>query len=113
MPAVAASDLSLPPAREGTAQIAARVTAARAKQNARYGKKAACNAELQGKLMDEFCPLDEESRKLLNHAAEKLGLSARGYHRIMRVARTIADLANEEHIRRPHVAEALAYRGLK
>jgi magnesium chelatase family protein len=112
VPAVAASDLSLPPAREGTVQVAARVAMARGKQTARYGGKITCNAELQGKLLDEFCPLDEESRKLLNHAADKLGLSARGYHRIIRVARTIADLAGEEHIRRPQVAEALAYRGL-
>jgi magnesium chelatase family protein len=113
VPGVAARDLSLPPAREGTAQIAGRVAAARASQTRRFGKQGpACNAELQGQMLDAFCPLDGESRQLLNHAAEKLGLSARGYHRVIRVARTIADLAAEQNIRRPHLAEALAYRGL-
>ncbi|HEX2859192.1 MAG TPA: YifB family Mg chelatase-like AAA ATPase [Alphaproteobacteria bacterium] len=112
VPGVAASDLSLPPAKEGSAQVSARVAAARLKQQQRYGKKLTCNAELHGKMLDDHCPLDDESRKLLNHAADKLGLSARGYHRIIRVARTIADLAGEEHIGRTHVAEALAYRGM-
>ena len=71
-----------------------------------------CNAELNGKLLDEFCPLTDEGRKLLQTAAEKMGLSARGYHRVLRVARTIADLAGERDIGRGHLAEALAYRVL-
>ncbi|MBI1308581.1 MAG: YifB family Mg chelatase-like AAA ATPase [Proteobacteria bacterium] len=113
VPAVKASDLSLPAAKEGSAEVAARVAAARGRQAARFGKAGpVCNAELGGKLLDEFCPLDAESRNVVNAAAERLGLSARGYHRVIRVARTIADLAGEENIRKPHLAEALAYRGL-
>jgi magnesium chelatase family protein len=110
VPAVKASDLSLPPAKEGTADVAARVAKARALQTARYEGKIVCNAELSGSLLDVFCPLDTESRTVLNTAAERYGLTARGYHRVVRVARTLADLAGEENIRRPHVVEALAYR---
>ena len=61
--------------------------------------------------MEELCMPDDEGRKLLQQAAEKLGLSARGYYRIMKVGRTIADLAGDENVRRPHIAEALGYRG--
>ena len=113
VPAVKAADLSLPPAKEGTAQMAARVQAARQIQTTRLaGSGVTCNAELGGALMDVFCPLDAETRTYLNKAADKMGLSARGYHRVLRVARTIADLAGENDIGRPHVAEALAYRVL-
>ncbi|PZP39687.1 MAG: AAA family ATPase [Pseudomonas fluorescens] len=116
VPAVKISDLNLPPAKEGTAEVAARVARARALQTARFaaldGKGVVCNAELNGRLLDEFCPLNEDGRKLMTTAAEKMGLSARGYHRVLRVARTIADLAGEEHIGKPHLAEALAYRVL-
>lgn len=113
VPAVKASDLSLPPAKEGTKEMAARVAKARVLQAARFdGAKLVCNAELGGKQLDDYCPLDVEGRQLLNTAAEKMGLSARGYHRVLRVARTIADLAGEKEIRKPHLAEALAYRVL-
>ncbi|MFZ2587320.1 MAG: YifB family Mg chelatase-like AAA ATPase [Alphaproteobacteria bacterium] len=110
VPAVKATDLSLPPAKDGTAEVAARVARARALQTQRYGGKVVCNAELQGALMDEFCPLDGESRALLNTAADKMGLSARGYHRVIRVARTLADLEEAADIRRGHLVEALGYR---
>lgn len=113
VPAVKASDLSLPPSKDGTAEVAARVAAARALQQARFaGTKIVCNAELSGKALDEFCALDADGRQLLNSAAEKMGLSARGYHRVLRVARTIADLAGEADIRKARLAEALAYRVL-
>lgn len=111
VPAVKASDLSLPPAKEGTTAVAARVAQARGLQQARYGKSGpTCNAELHGRLLDEFCPLSDEGRQLLNTAAEKMGLSARGYHRVLRVARTVADLTGDAQIAKPHLAEALAYR---
>jgi magnesium chelatase family protein len=111
VPAVKAEDLSLPPAKEGTAEVTARVRAARERQAARLqGAGVVCNAELSGKLLEETCVLDAESRQLLNTAAERMGLSARGYHRVLRVARTLADLAGAPHIGKPQVAEALAYR---
>lgn len=113
VPAVKASDLGLPPAKEGTAEVAARVTMARELQRARYGAGGpVCNAELSGRLLDEFCPVDSEGRALLQTAADRMGLSARGYHRVLRVARTLADLGGDAAIRKPHLAEALAYRVL-
>ncbi|RYG60044.1 MAG: ATP-binding protein [Alphaproteobacteria bacterium] len=115
VPAVKVSDLSLPPAKEGTAEVSARVARARDLQTKRFAAmegRVVCNAELSGKWLDDFCPLDADGQKLLQTAAEKMGLSARGYHRVLRVARTIADLAGEEHIARGHLAEALAYRVL-
>lgn len=111
VPAVKASDLSLPAAKEGTAEVAARVAAARQLQQQRLqGTSFTCNAELSGAALEHTCPLDEESRTFLNTAATRMGLSARGYHRVVRVARTLADLASAPHIAKPHVAEALAYR---
>ncbi len=111
VPAVKPEDLGLPAAKEGTAEVAARVRGARELQAARLqGRGAVCNAELTGKLLEETCELNSECRQLLNTAAERMGLSARGYHRVLRVARTLADLAGSPHIGKPHVAEALAYR---
>jgi magnesium chelatase family protein len=60
----------------------------------------------------KFCPVDDQSQKLLEMVTDRLGLSARSYSRILKVARTIADLAEEEQIRQPHLAEAIQYRGL-
>lgn len=111
VPAVKPEDLSLPPAKETTAVVAARVQAARNLQKQRFsGTTLVCNSELSGKLLDDFCPLDAECRTMLNNASAKMGLSARGYHRVLRVARTIADLAGEPTLAKPHLAEALAYR---
>ncbi len=114
VPAVKVSDLSLPPAKDTTATVAARVAKAREIQTQRFaaleGQVLTCNAELSGRLLDTFCPLDAESQKLMTTAADKMGLSARGYHRVLRVARTLADLAGEAEIRKPHLTEALAYR---
>jgi magnesium chelatase family protein len=108
---VSAADLSLPPPAEGSAEVAARVAAARAIQTARFAETGArTNAELDGPGLERFATPDEPGRKLLLQAAEAMRLSARGYTRILRVARTIADLAGEEIVGRIHVAEALSYR---
>lgn len=105
------ADLVLPPPTEGSAEVGARVAQARALQAARYdGVTARTNAEADGDVLDAFATPDEPGRKLLAQAAEAMRLSARGYTRVLRVARTIADLAGAEGVGRIHVAEALSYR---
>lgn len=109
--AVSAADLVLPPPTEGSAEVGARVAAARAVQQARYADHPVrTNAEADGVLLDSVATPDEAGRKLLAQASEAMRLSARGYTRILRVARTIADLGGAEHVGRIHVAEALSYR---
>jgi magnesium chelatase family protein len=109
--AVSAADLSLPPPAEGSAEVARRVASARAIQTARRPETGArANAELDGEALERFATPDEPGRKLLMQAAEAMRLSARGYTRMLRVARTIADLAGVEEVGRIHVAEALSYR---
>ena len=68
------------------------------------------NADAEGAVLDEIATPDAEGRALITRAAERFGLSARGYHRILRVARTIADLDGSDTLRAPHVAEAISYR---
>ncbi|MGF7151241.1 magnesium chelatase family protein [Sphingomonas zeicaulis] len=111
MVAVTAADLVLPPPTEGSAQVAARVTAARMVQTERYAKvPVRTNAEADGELLDRVATPDDAGRTLLAQAAEAMRLSARGYTRILRVGRTIADLDGSEGVHRAHVAEALSYR---
>jgi magnesium chelatase family protein len=105
--AVSALDMTLPPPAEGSAEVAARVAAARARQTVRGVRS---NAELEGEKLEAFATPDDAGRKLLLQAAEKLRLSARGYTRMLRVARTIADLAGAETVGRVHIAEGLSYR---
>ena len=96
---------------ESSAEIRSRVNAARAVQNARFGPDGpTCNAHMGQKELRQFCALDEPCQALIRDAYDKLGLTARSYDRILRVARTIADLDGEENIALPHLAEALQYR---
>ena len=113
--AVTPADLALPPPAEGSAAVAARVAAARAVQTARYAgampeHRVRGNAEADGELLERVAAPDAPGRSLLAEAAERLRLTARGYHRVLRVARTLADLDGAGGVRRLHVAEALSYR---
>lgn len=114
-PPVTAIDLALPAPREGTAEVAARVDVARALQNARYeaeplGNRRAINADAGPPQLDRFAMPDAPGAALLGEAAVQLNLTARGYHRVLKVARTIADLEGATAVRRMHIAEALTYR---
>ena len=116
VPAVTSADLILPPPAEGSAEVAARVAAARAVQLARYAAAGLptvrTNAEAPAAFLEEIAKADAQGQKLLRDAAETMRLSARGYHRVLRVARTLADLDGAEKVGRLHLAEALSYRAL-
>ena len=112
VPPVAFSDLDLPESGASSAQVADRVGAARQRQAHRYAdhERLRLNADVEGRMLEEVATPDPEGRALLSKVAERFSLSARGYHRVLRVARTIADLDESEHVRRNHVAEAVSYR---
>jgi magnesium chelatase family protein len=120
VPAVSAADLTLPPPIEGSAEVRARVAAARTRQRERFKAhssknpgtaKMRTNAECVGHLLEEIAKPDEAGLALIRQAADTLRLSARGFHRTLRVARTLADLDGAEVVGRIHIAEALSYRG--
>ncbi|MBY6159954.1 YifB family Mg chelatase-like AAA ATPase [Mameliella alba] len=112
VPPVGFTDLDLPATGDSSAQVAKRVAAARAIQQDRFAGQDALrtNADAEGQRLEEIATPDTEGRELLTRAADRFGLTARGYHRVLRVARTIADLDDSAEVRRPHVAEALSYR---
>lgn len=116
VPAVTAADLILPAPSEGSSDVAARVAAARDIQAVRYAAAGLpnirTNAEAPAAVLDAVAQPDGSGQKLLRDAAEKMRLSARGYHRVLRVARTLADLDGVSTIGRLHLAEALSYRAL-
>ncbi|MCG6902453.1 MAG: YifB family Mg chelatase-like AAA ATPase [Rhodobacter sp.] len=112
VPPVAFTDLDLPESGDSSAIVAARVASARAVQAERFADHAGVrvNADAEGNVLESMSVPDAEGRALLTRVAERFGLSARGYHRVLRVARTIADLEGVDAVRRHHVAEAVSYR---
>jgi magnesium chelatase family protein len=114
VPAVTAADLILPPPAEGSKEVAARVARARDLQADRYAALGVAdvrtNAQATGVLLEEVAKPNKPGLALLREAADAMRLSARGYHRVLRVARTLADLDGAEHVGRIHLAEALSYR---
>ncbi len=112
VPPVGFRDLDLPASGEATAEVAARVAKARARQAQRFegSDDTRVNADAEGALLEEVATPCSEGRALLTRVAERFRLSARGYHRVLRVARTIADLDGSDTVRKPHVAEAVSYR---
>ncbi len=108
VPAVTPADLALPPSKEGSADVAARVAHARSVAIERNGGMP--NSELSAKHLEHVATLDRDGQALLQQAAQTLGLTARGYHRVIRVARTLADLDGSEPVRRLHIAESLSHR---
>lgn len=114
VPAVSTADLMLPSPAEGSAEAAARVLAARQIQRSRYGTYGngapRTNAEASGQILESVAMPDEAGVELMGRAAAAMSLSARGFHRTLRVARTLADLDGAERVGRAHIAEALGYR---
>jgi len=116
VPAVTAADLILPAPAEGSREVAARVARARDRQAERYAamglEDVRTNAQAGGPVLEEVARADKAGLALLRDAAEQMRLSARGYHRVLRVARTLADLDDAAQVGRIHLAEALSYRAL-
>ena len=115
VPAVKPADLVRPAAAETTAVVAGRIAIARARQTERYASATTepairTNAEADGRELERVATPDAPGQALLAQAAERMSLTARGYHRVLRVARTIADLADSATVGRIHVAEALSFR---
>lgn len=112
--AVPFSELSKTAQGESSSEIRKRVIAARQIQTERFKKEKAvhCNAQMNDRMLRKYCVIDEQTTTLLHNAMERLHLSARAYSRILKVARTIADLDGSENIQTQHIAEAIGYRQL-
>ena len=114
VPAITAADLVLPPPAEGSKEIAARVAAAREMQRIRYEflgrSNGTTNAAAPANLIESVVSLDASGTALIREASERFALSARGFHRVLKLARTIADLESDDVVSRRHLAEALSYR---
>jgi magnesium chelatase family protein len=114
VPTVTAADLILPPPAEGSADVAGRVAAARERQAKRFAALGlpgvSINAACPAPIVEEMARPDTEGLALIREAADAMRLSARGFHRVLKVARTLADLDGEDRVRRLHLAEALSYR---
>ena len=112
VPAVSYRDLSLPAVSESSSVICERVIAARQRQSCRLMQSMIyCNAQMNSRHVRTYCQLNAKGATLLENAADRFGMSARAYFRILKIARTIADLAQAEDIQRDHLAEAIQYRG--
>jgi magnesium chelatase family protein len=111
VPALDYEELAARPRAEPSAGIRARVNAARAVQSARFGADGpACNARMGQSDLQRYCALDEQGQAIMKGAFDRMGLTARSYDRLLRVARTIADLDQSRSIEAPHLAEAIQYR---
>ena len=112
VPSVHFEDLRSRAEAEPSASVKQRVNAARAVQNRRFGTGGMCNARMGPEEMRRYCELSEESAELMKNAFEAMGLTARSYDRILKVARTVADLDGSETIEPQHIAEAIQYRAV-
>jgi magnesium chelatase family protein len=113
VPAVRYKELRGPAAAEDSATVRARVTRARERQLERFrGQKIFANAQMPSRLVRQYCPIDATGEKHLEDAITRMGLSARAHDRILKVARTIADLDGSDSIQAKHVSEAVQYRTL-
>jgi magnesium chelatase family protein len=113
VPPITVRELSIEREEESSEKIRERVIKAHKVQEERFqGKKIYSNAHMPPRLIKKYCIISDGGKNLLERAVEKFGLSPRAYHRILKVARTIADLEAKEHIEEPHLAEAIQYRSL-
>ena len=113
VPAVPYKDLMRESNAESSKEIRKRVAASRAIQSDRFARtKIFCNAQMSSRHIKKHCQINEASRNLLESAIDKLGLSARAFNRILKIARTIADLQSEKNLQVDHISEAIQYRNL-